>query len=187
MSMRKNVGAVGLVEFKSIAKGIEATDAMLKAAHVQLVMSNTLCPGKYMSLISGEIGAVESAIKAGVEVGGHFTVDHYIIQNLSEDIFPALSATLDVDRIDALGIVETMSAVSSIVAADVAIKAATVELLEIRMARGLGGKGFTILTGDIAAVQSAIQACQNNFKEIGGIIAAVAIPSPTKDMITKVL
>jgi len=46
--------SIGVLEFRSIAKGIEATDAMLKAANVQLILSMPLCPGKYITIIGGE-------------------------------------------------------------------------------------------------------------------------------------
>ena len=44
--------AIGLVEIKSIPIGIETADEMLKAANVELIMANPICPGKYMILIS---------------------------------------------------------------------------------------------------------------------------------------
>ena len=40
--------AIGLVEFKSIAKGIETTDERLKSANVELITSTALCPRKYI-------------------------------------------------------------------------------------------------------------------------------------------
>lgn len=179
--------SIGMIEFKSIAKGFEATDAMLKAAHVELIMSMPICPGKFISLISGDVGAVENAIQAGKMVGDYFTIEHFVIPNLCEAVFPALTGTADVNKITSLGVIETISAITSIAAADIAAKASNVQLLEIRLARGLCGKGFVVMTGEVAAVQSAITACENQLKDTGGIISAVAIASPTKELIAKVL
>ncbi|MEI8216224.1 MAG: BMC domain-containing protein [Eubacteriales bacterium] len=179
--------SIGMIEYRSIAKAIESTNAMLKSANVELILSNPVCPGKYITLINGEVGAVESAMKVGKAVGGIFVVDDYIIPNVSEKIFPALSGTTSLDVIGSIGVIETMSAVSSIIAADIAVKAANVELIEIRMARGLGGKGFMTMTGELSSVRSAVESCEDKLKESGCIIAAVIIASPTKEVIASLL
>ncbi len=179
--------SIGLLEFKSIAKGIEATDAMLKSANVELVLSTPICPGKYISIISGDVGAVKNAVEVGKGVGGTFTVEDYCISNISEAVFPALTATLEIGKIISLGIIETISAVTSIKVGDIAVKAANVQLMEIRLARGLGGKGFVLITGEVAAVKQAIKACENGLEETGGLISAVAIANPTKELIEKIV
>lgn len=179
--------SIGLIEFKSIAKGIEVTDEMLKSANIELITSTALCPGKYISIVTGDVGAVNNAINVGKNMGGIFAIDDYIIPNVHEDIFPAITATSDIDKVNSLGIVETISAVSSIVVGDVAVKAANVQLIEIRIARGLGGKGFVIMTGEISSVKSAVKACENRLKDTGEIIYTSAIASPSKDLITSIL
>ncbi|TCO77951.1 BMC domain-containing protein [Marinisporobacter balticus] len=179
--------SIGLLEFKSIAKGIEATDHMLKSANVELVLSSPLCPGKYITILCGDVGAVKNAVKTGEHIGGNFIIDSYVIANVHEDIFPALTATTNIERISSLGIIETMSAITSIMAGDIALKAANVQLLEIRVARGLGGKGFILLTGEIGAVKSAVKTCEHKLEETGDIISTVVIASPSADLIPKLL
>lgn len=179
--------SIGLLEFKSIAKGIEATDGMLKSANVELILSTPLCPGKYITLLSGDVGSVKNAVKVGEHMGDIFTISSYVIPNVHEDIFPALTATTDFDKITSLGIVETMSAVTAIVAADIAAKAANIQLLEVRIARGLGGKGFILFTGEISGVKSAVKSCENNLKDTGDIISTVVIASPNKELVSKIL
>ncbi|MEW9123325.1 MAG: BMC domain-containing protein [Thermotaleaceae bacterium] len=179
--------AIGLLEFKSIAKGIEASDEMLKSADVELILSTPICPGKFIAIVSGNVGAVKNAVEVGKKVGDIFTIDEFFIPNVSEKVFPALTATTNPEKIASLGIIETMSAVTSILVGDIAVKASNVELLEIRIARGLGGKGFTIITGEISSVKSAVKACENALMETGGIISSVVIASPDKDLISKLL
>ncbi|MCT4605790.1 MAG: BMC domain-containing protein [Marinisporobacter sp.] len=179
--------SIGLLEFKSIAKGIEATDQMLKSANVELILSSPLCPGKYITLLCGDVGAVKNAVKAGEHIGGTFVIDSYVIPNVHEEIFPALTATTDIDKISSIGIVETMSAITAIMAGDIAVKAANVQLLEIRVARGLGGKGFILLTGDVGAVKSAVKTCENQLEQTGDMISTVVIASPSKDLINKLV
>ncbi|WP_153069873.1 BMC domain-containing protein, partial [Escherichia coli] len=51
--------AVGILELSSIAKGMETGDAMLKSANVELLVSKTLCPGKFLLMLGGDVGAVQ--------------------------------------------------------------------------------------------------------------------------------
>jgi len=179
--------SIGMIEFRSIAKAIEATDAMLKAANVELILSAPQCPGKFVSIVGGEVSAVENAVKAGKLAGGVFVIEDHIIANVNEEIFPALTGSASYDRIESLGIIETMSAITSIMAADIAAKAGNVRLIEIRIARGLGGKGFTVLTGELASVKSAMRSCEEKLKETGSIVSAVVIASPSKALIEAIV
>lgn len=54
--------AIGILELTSIAKGMEAGDAMLKSANVNLLVSKTICPGKFLLMLGGDVGAVQQAI-----------------------------------------------------------------------------------------------------------------------------
>jgi microcompartment protein CcmL/EutN len=175
--------SIGILEFRSIAKGIEATDAMLKASNVQLILSTPLCPGKYITIVRGEVGPINIAVEAGRQAGSDFALEGYVIHNVSEAVYPALTGTVNADRLASLGIIETMTAVSSVIAGDIAVKASNVTLMEIRIARGLGGKGFVLLTGEVASVKTAIQACEERLKQEGIIIATSIIASPAKDIL----
>lgn len=175
--------SIGILEFRSIAKGIEVTDVMLKAADVQLILSTPLCPGKYITIVCGEVGPVNVAVDAGRRAGCEFAMESHVISNVSEAVFPALTGTTQVDHYASLGIIETITAVSSVVAGDIAVKASNVTLLDIRIARGLGGKGFVMLTGEVSSVRMAIQACEDKLKQEGTIVATSLIASPSKAII----
>ncbi|WP_170253861.1 MULTISPECIES: BMC domain-containing protein [Acetobacterium] len=174
--------AVGFMEFKSIPLGIEATDEMLKSGNVELLMASPLCPGKYVSIIAGDVGAVEASIKNGSHVGGIFVLESYVIPNIHDDVLPAMLGAGEISDVKSLGIVETINAISSILVADICAKAANVELIEIRIARGLGGKGFVLITGEISSVKSAIQTAKNDMAESNLITSYSVIASPHKDI-----
>jgi microcompartment protein CcmL/EutN len=53
--------AIALIETNSIAAGILAGDAMVKKAVVQLLEARSICPGKYMVLIGGDVGPVRES------------------------------------------------------------------------------------------------------------------------------
>lgn len=179
--------AIGLVEFKTIPKGIEAADAMLKASDVQFLFSSPICPGKYVTIIGGEVDAVRTAVKKGALTGGIFTVDSHVLPNVHPAVIPAITATVEISKVGSLGVVETISAVAAITAGDIAAKAANVNLVEIRIARGLGGKGFVVLTGDLGSVENSVKACEKKLGEEGGIVSTAVIPSPHKGLISSVL
>ncbi|MBQ2780779.1 MAG: BMC domain-containing protein [Clostridia bacterium] len=50
--------AVGVIEIKSIAKGVEACDDALKSANIRLISAHSSCPGKYELIITGELASV---------------------------------------------------------------------------------------------------------------------------------
>jgi microcompartment protein CcmL/EutN len=174
--------AIGMIELNSIAKGVEAGDEMLKTAEVDLIMAQPICAGKYMVLVSGDVDSVERAAEVGKAVAGEFLVDDFVIPNVHSSVFPALTATTRIQDIDSLGVIETFSVASAIRAADAAVKAADVDIIEIRCATGLGGKSFLYLTGDVASMNSAVQAGIDILQDSGLILSHVIIPSPSKEI-----
>jgi len=174
--------SIGLIELNSIAIGIETGDAMLKAAFVKLLRAATICPGKYIVLVYGDVDAVRASVKSGRDCGGENVIDHLIIPNIDPAVIPAIAAVTEVDAVDAVGVIETFSAASSIVAADLAAKAADVQLIEVRLANGIGGKSFVVLTGQVAAVQASVAAGAAHPREQGLLVKSVVIPSPHQDL-----
>lgn len=177
--------SIGLLEFKSIAKGIEVTDEVMKSSHVELLLSNAICPGKYVSVFTGELAQVKNAVELGKTLGGVFRIEAQMIANVHPDILPALSGTADIDGIESVGVIETMSALNAIITADIARKAANVRIIEVRIARGLGGKGFTIFSGEISAVRRAVAAVEEKFVPMGDVLCAVAISNAHPELVRK--
>ncbi|MBL8096996.1 MAG: BMC domain-containing protein [Anaerolineales bacterium] len=179
--------AIGLIELRSIARGMLTTDAMLKASEVELLRAHVVCPGKYIILVAGTISQVNSAIDTGKQVAPEVVVDHFVLPNVHPSIFPALTATTEVDVVKAVGVIETFTLAASIVAADTAVKAAPLKLLEIRLPFAMGGKAFTVFTGELSAVRSGVDAAVSILKDEGVIDSFAVIPSPHKDLIAKLL
>jgi microcompartment protein CcmL/EutN len=174
--------SLGMVEVISIPAGIEAGDAMMKAASVELVAAQAVCAGKYIVIVTGEVAAVKSAVKAGKESAGMKLINELIIPNVHEQVPMAIAACTDIKEMRAVGAIETYSLCSAIIAADEAVKAAEVTLIEIRLGRGLGGKSFVTMTGDVAAVKASIAAAKG-IKEVQGLMSdSVVIPSPHPDI-----
>jgi len=175
--------AIGLIELTSIAKGYEVADALLKTARVEMVFNRTICPGKFMVMISGATDAVNSSMQVGLEIGADTVVDDLIIPNVHPDVFPAISGTRVIESTGALGIIETFSVASIIEAADAAVKAADVQLMEIHLAMAIGGKGYVTLTGDVAAVTAAVEAGADYIASKGLLVSKVVIPQPRPEIL----
>src|SRR5437764_2811347 len=183
--MAKN--SIGLIELTSIASGYLSCDAMLKAADVSLVLSRSICSGKYMVMVRGDVSGVQAAVSAGIAGARFSVIDSFVIPNLHEMVFPAIAGSTKVEMLDALGIVESFSVASLIEGADAAVKAANVQLIEIRLAMALGGKAFVTLTGNVAAVQSAIDAGAQVVGQKGMLVNKVVIPSPRPELLNEMI
>ena len=162
------MNALGMIEVTSIPVGVEAGDAMLKAAAVELVTAQSVCAGKYIVLITGEVAAVRESVAAG---------------KTAAQVPQAINACTEIGQVAAVGVLEAFSLCAAVLAADAAVKAADVSLMEVRLGRGLGGKSFIILTGEVAAVRAAVDAA-HALEEVAGLMNdSVVIPAPHPDMI----
>jgi microcompartment protein CcmL/EutN len=148
--------ALGMIEFKTVASGITATDIMLKTADIEVVQAGPVCPGKYIATIAGEISAVKASIEAAERYNSAMLIDKFILGAPHETVQPAICGALEVKNKGAVGIIETFTAASAVVAADTAAKTALIELIEVRLAKGMCGKSYVILTGSVSAVTAAI-------------------------------
>jgi microcompartment protein CcmL/EutN len=182
-----NQKSVGLIELSSIAAGFSVADSALKAGNVKLMLSRSICSGKYMILLAGDTASVEAAITTGNECAGGCLIDHVVIANLHPDVLSAIGRTSPVEPTGALGIFESFNVATLIKAADAAAKAADVQLLEVRLAMALGGKAFCTLTGDVSSVQAAVAAGRAVIAEAGVLVNAVVIPRPHPDVYREVI
>lgn len=149
--------ALGMIEFKTVASGITATDIMLKTADVEVVTAGPVCPGKYIATIAGEISAVRAAIDAAEKYNSAMLIDKFLLGNPHETVQPAICGSLEIKNRGAVGIVETYTAASAVVAADTAAKTALIDLIEVRLAKGMCGKSYVIMTGSVSAVTAAVE------------------------------
>jgi microcompartment protein CcmL/EutN len=168
--------AVAAIETSSIAQGTVAADAMVKTAEVEILELGALSPGKFWVLIGGEVATVRAAWQRGREVAAETVLDTLFIPQLHELVLPALRGTCPPHDHDALGVIETLTAASAIVAADRAAKTAGVALRDLRLADGLGGKGVLWLSGSVSEVQAAVEAGRAEALRQGLLTRAIVIP-----------
>ena len=177
------MNSIGLVEVKNVSKGIVVTDEMLKSAGVHLISSGSVCPGKFVTIVGGELSAIHAAVDRAELIAEDAMIDKFVIGNLGD----AVCGTADVKEKKALGIVETFTAASAIEAADAAVKSGDIELIEVRVARGMAGKCFVSMTGDVADVKAGVEAGAKIAAEQGVLINTEVIANPHADLWEAVL
>lgn len=179
--------AIGLAEYKTVSSGITAADLMIKTSNIEIIQSSVVCPGKYIIIITGELSSVAAAIDAAKVQLGEMMVDSFVLGNPSEDIFPAIYGGGPVENAKSLGVLETFSVPTMIVAADTAAKTSEVKLVELRLARGMCGKSYMLLTGDVAAVSAAIEHAKEVAGKEGMLLDSTVIPNPDKELWNTIL
>lgn len=172
--------ALGLVEVQNVTRGVVLADTICKTSQVELITAMPVCPGKFIILFSGDVASIQAALDAAKAQGAEAILDELLLARLHPGVFPALTASTQVKELKALGIIETYTIAAAILAADAAAKAADVALIEIRLARGLGGKSFVYFTGDVASVTLATEKAAAFAREQGVLLehAVIAAPDP---------
>ena len=174
--------ALGLLEIASIAEGFAAADRVVKSAPVRLVLCRPASPGKQLVLFAGEVAAVNAALRAGSEGLSQPPLDTLFLPQADPGVLAALASSHRKIAIDAAGIVECSTVAALLVAADVAVKSAEVELVTIRAAVGLGGKAYFVCTGEVAQVRAAVNAAAGFARSRDRLVAEVVLPQPHRDL-----
>lgn len=179
--------AIGMVEFVTVSAGITGADTMIKTAAVDIIESATVCPGKYMVIITGELSSVKASVEAAKGINPEKVIDSFVLGNPHESIFPAIYGASAPEGVEALGVLESFSAASAIVAADAAAKTALVDLIELRLARGMCGKSYLLLTGSVSAVSAAIERAEQETSDRGMLLDSSVIARPDEKLWQSIL
>jgi microcompartment protein CcmL/EutN len=174
--------AIGVIELKSIPKGVEATDAALKSAGIEMVSAHPSCPGKYEIILTGSISNVQAAVDHVRAKFENYVIDSSIMGRIDEQVITALFGTQTTAKKGALGLIETFSAATAIKAADMAVKTARVEIFDLRVSRGMGGKGVVMLTGEVGDVTAAVEAGANYAKTTAMLSSYSVIAAPHEEL-----
>ncbi len=149
--------ALALLEFDSVAVGIEAGDAMAKRSALRVLLAGTVHPGKYLVLVGGEVADVEEAVDAGLAMADGHLIDRVVLPDVDERVVAGVAGDRAPSEGEALGIIETSSAAATIHAADAGVKGAAVSIRQLRLADDLGGKGYVLFGGPVGEVEAAVE------------------------------
>ena len=178
------LNSIGLVEVSSISLGHLAEDAMLKAASVDLLLARTICSGKFIVVVGGDVASVESSVEAGAAAAGAALIEKRVIAQVHPGVFPAIATAVGLarDEARALGVIETFSASSIVDVADTAAKSADVTRFRVHLAMAIGGKGYVMMTGDVASVEAAVGAGAQVAAEEGILVGSTVIAAPRPEL-----
>jgi microcompartment protein CcmL/EutN len=174
--------ALALMDFSSIAVGIKAADAMVKRADINMIRAGTVQPGRYLVLIGGAVAEVQESVAAGRDVGSDAVLDFVFLPHVHPDVVQAIGGGRVPDITDALGVVETTTVAAAIHAADAGVKGAAVQLVEVRLADGLGGKGIVLYSGLVADVEAAVDIGVDVLENAALLVRRVVIPQLHSEM-----
>ena len=175
--------ALGFVELSSIANGYVVSDAMVKKASVHIVLSEPTSSGKYLVMISGDVAEVHESLKAAMEVSEGFLLDEFFIPQLHSEIASYFNGQLKRQKnLEALSIIETKTVASSIFATDAALKNAQVQLVDLQLGKGIGGKGYFVLSGKLFDIQAAHAAALKSIEVKGTLVRGEVVTSTHEDV-----
>lgn len=171
--------AIGVLEYRSIAMGMKAADDVLKTADVEVITAKTVCPGKYIVVLKGSVAAVKAGMEKGTsEQYQSILVDECSLGNPDKSMIKGIYGTAEVEGLEAIGIIETYSVASIFEVADDVVKTTPVDIVEIRIAKGISGKSFVVFSGDLASVTASIEKASISAKDKGLLLATAIIPRP---------
>jgi len=180
----KDTSALALIETRSIARGMTTVDALVKKAPVVMRSAHPISPGHYLIIIAGGVAEVEESFDAAVRHAGEMLLDELFLPQVHEDVSRAIAGEFPEagEDIDAMAILETHTVTASVLAADAACKAAEVQLVQMRLGQGLGGKGYFVLTGELHDVNAAVSAAR---EVVGGdaFLSLETIPRPHPEFV----
>ncbi|WP_250278839.1 BMC domain-containing protein [[Clostridium] colinum] len=179
--------SIGSLEFKSICKGIEVSNEILKQNNIEIIYSKSVCPGKFVIIFSGDSQDVKEAVCLGESLDDNFLIESFIINKVHNQIIEGLKGKYISKDIEGLcfGIVETLKICSGIKALDYALKSSDVNLFKIQLAFAIGGKFVFLITGSVSSVENAIY----NVKELldkKEILNTAIIPFACKEIMEKI-
>ncbi len=182
MKIDKNTIVLGIFEFKSIAVGFQTLDEMVKTAPIKIIDARTISSGKYLIVFSGDLASVEYSYNKGIEIGGEFIVDKLLLPMMHPELIEAIGNIKSTEEWNTIGIIETLTVTASIQAADIAAKEGGVDIIEVRLANGYGGKSYLKMIGELENVQAAMNSAVDMVESKGLLIAKTIIPRPEKEI-----
>jgi microcompartment protein CcmL/EutN len=147
-----------MLDLGEIPPALGVLDALVKEAPVRVLRAGTIQDGRYLIAFGGPVEPVNFAFARAVATAGRALVDQVLLADAEPRIEPALlAAALRWPAPgDALGALQTSSAPTMLRALDAALKGTDVELVQLRVGDGLGGKAIAMLWGATAAIEAAV-------------------------------
>lgn len=149
--------SIASFEFKSISKGIEVTDEMVKLADVNIFYFRVICPGRLLVILGGEEDAIKTVFHNGNEAGKGQILDSAIISAVHNNLIQALTSKFVMPINGAVGLFETMTISSGLKALDCTLKGGNLNLVKLQVASGISGRLVYTVSGDASDVEQGLR------------------------------
>ncbi|MDT2193171.1 BMC domain-containing protein [Paenibacillus larvae] len=173
--------AIGVVELRSIGKGYETADCMLKKSSVTIHHLKPICPGKFLIIISGDTAEVQEAMDFARTEANGFRISDFVLHGVHPEIVDGLKKRYSPRPVEAIGILETSTVSSGIFALNNALKQSEIHVKRMNLGMAIGGKFFTVFTGSVSDVEQGMKVILSSMDE-KRIIHYTVIPSPSEEM-----
>jgi microcompartment protein CcmL/EutN len=175
--------ALALLELDSVAVGLRVLDVLVKEAPVAIIEANLVEPGKFLILFTGGVAEVESSYRVALDGAGGMLLASVLLPMVHSDLVAGLKGAEDRDDPQALGVVEGRDVANTIVAADRTLKDADVSLVGIRIAVGLGGRAFFIVSGEHHDVAAGLAVAESVLESAETLHRVELIARPHAEMV----
>jgi microcompartment protein CcmL/EutN len=178
--------ALGAFETNSIAAGARCSDDAAKAADISIIESGAVCAGKYITIFEGSAAAVRAVLSvASCSLPAELFWQELYIARVHPFLVKAISG-IGHPVGESIGLYESYSVIQSIRAADEIMKRAHINIIDIRLGRGLGGKSVVVFTGDLPEVKDSCDYLENSMKPEGCISDVCLLENPHQKAIAVV-
>ena len=180
----KRVSAIAVIDFSEIPAGVFATDAMLKKSPIGFVKSGSTTRGRYLTLVGGSPASVQEALAEAMRCGGDAILDRVMLADVHPELLDGMLGKHATIAHGSLAIVETDTVSASVRAAEAALKGATVQLVEIRLAdAGLAGKGLFVVQGELHDIEAAVDLAIASIEGSGRTLSSRIISAPHEGLV----
>ena len=182
-----NTEALALLEMDGVASGLSALDSMVKQASIEVLEANLVEPGKFLVLVAGGVAEVEESHGRAVEVHKEAITSHMVLSMAHPSLMAGLRGEESTGAPDTIGVIEGTDVAGTLLSADRALKDAQVDLVGIRVAVALGGRGYFLVSGAQHDVEAAIDAAREVLTSRGCLHRTECIARPHSEMVAWLL
>ncbi|SMF80460.1 PduT-like ethanolamine utilization protein [Paenibacillus uliginis N3/975] len=173
--------AIGVVELRSISKGYETADHMLKTSPVNIHHLKPICPGKFLIIMSGDTADVQEAMDTAKVAAGEFRITDFVLHGVHPDIIEGLKRRYSSQSVDTIGIVETSTVSSGIYALNEALKQCDIRVKKMNLGMAIGGKFLAVFTGSVSDVEQGMKVFVSSIDQ-KRIIHNTVLRSPSEEI-----
>lgn len=156
--------AIAFFETTAVTDGVPLADTMLKTAPVSLLRSGIVSGGKFLILLAGTVGAVETAWQTARQLPDRVS-NMLFLPDVHPDVYAAICGQQQSAAAEALTVFQSNSIANTIQISDQIVKACEVRLLQLHLGDGYSGRGFAIFNGALYDAEIAAEIAGRSSQE----------------------